>query len=293
METLVGSSMARTVHRYDPMFLMHRFDLSLLISLTLPLILIGGLSCAGLAQTPEELAHRTAQILQERCAECHGRDVRRPKGRFGYVEDLAQVRESYVQEPTLDGADLWYWLTEAKDLMPPESSESGTLTVDELAVIRCWILAGAPTPQGLPEGAPRKSASRGDPSFLSRFHPLIVHFPIALTLFAAFMECMIILGCGGFRSAVRLTTLLAAGSAGGAALSGSQLAEGMGTRISEHATLGFITLGVLTLTIIGQHLAAKHPHWLWPSRIFLILSAVAVSITGHLGGVLVWPSHWN
>jgi mono/diheme cytochrome c family protein len=40
---------------------------------------------------PPSLATQVHAIFQARCVECHGSDLPRPKGKFGYVLDLARV----------------------------------------------------------------------------------------------------------------------------------------------------------------------------------------------------------
>ena len=40
------------------------------------------------ADAPGDLAPKVRSILETRCASCHGPDVPRPKGKFGYVLDL-------------------------------------------------------------------------------------------------------------------------------------------------------------------------------------------------------------
>src|SRR5580765_6336736 len=83
-------------------------------------------------------------VFAAKCTACHGPDLPKPKGRFGYVLDLARVagnREMVV--PFMpDESELWELVRRGE--MPPEDSPSGPLTAQAKEAIHAWIKAGAP-----------------------------------------------------------------------------------------------------------------------------------------------------
>ena len=48
-------------------------------------------SAAIRADEQRDLAADVLAVFSAKCAVCHGPDVKKPKGRFGYVTDLARV----------------------------------------------------------------------------------------------------------------------------------------------------------------------------------------------------------
>ncbi len=96
------------------------------------------------SQGQRDLASETRFIFSAKCAGCHGPNLSKPKGRFGYVLDLARVaanREMVV--PSFpDESELWELVGRGE--MPPEDAPTGPLSAEEKGVIRAWIAAGAP-----------------------------------------------------------------------------------------------------------------------------------------------------
>ena len=241
-----------------------------------------------------ELAGQVQEVLVRRCASCHGSDVRRPKGGFGYVDDIRRVAEDYVEATSLEEADLWYWIAEAEDRMPPSKSKTGPLTLEETGLIRWWIQAGAPTRMpGREPSVAKPIVEAEDVAWLALAHPLLVHFPIALVLLATLMEFLALVGLIKSLGAIRLVLVLAAVSTVLTAFSGASLGAGAGARVEGHEQAGWITLGCVLAATILRELAQRSPRWIWPARLMLLVAAVAVSWTAHLGGTLVWPEHWN
>src|SRR5438270_10896462 len=132
-------------------------------------------------------------VFAAKCAGCHGPALAKPKGRFGYVLDLARVasnREMIVPAAP-DESELWELVRRGE--MPPADSPTGPLTADEKETIRAWIAAGAPAPTSenastiLPPDATPSGATAVTRTLrqLGRLHVVLVHFPIALLIAAA------------------------------------------------------------------------------------------------------------
>src|SRR5438876_9065163 len=73
---------------------------AIVIILTLPLLNAGSSQRAhSISPAPQErlaghgrdLSTEVRTVLSVKCAECHGGNLSRPKGRFGHVEDLKRV----------------------------------------------------------------------------------------------------------------------------------------------------------------------------------------------------------
>ena len=95
------------------------------------------------AKAPRDLASETRAIFAAQCAGCHGPELPRPKGRFGYVLDLKRVASNpeMVVPYSPDESELWQLVR--RNEMPPEDASTGPLSEQQKAVIRAWIAAGA------------------------------------------------------------------------------------------------------------------------------------------------------
>jgi mono/diheme cytochrome c family protein len=109
---------------------------------------VAGICCLptmpAIAQEQSGLAAKTLAVFSAKCAGCHGPNVPKPKGRFGYVLDLARVaanREMIVPFSP-DESELWQLVRRGE--MPPSDAPSTGLAADQKDVIRSWIAAGAP-----------------------------------------------------------------------------------------------------------------------------------------------------
>jgi mono/diheme cytochrome c family protein len=108
------------------------------------------------ASAGEGLALRTRAIFAARCASCHGPDLAKPEGRFGYVLDLRRVaaNRELVVPRFPDESELWELVRRGE--MPPADSEDGPLTEPEKNSIRDWIAAGAPGIEGRVSGTSKR-----------------------------------------------------------------------------------------------------------------------------------------
>lgn len=174
-------------------------------------------------------------------------------------------------------------------------------------------LALLPPPQAPPSADPvpvdaaapeaEAGAGRLDPIALAgRFHPLSVHFPIALLCAAALAELLhLVRGRVGARLAMRYCLTLGALGALGAALLGLAAARGesfpgeLAPAFERHRVLGIATA---VLALACWHLAARAtaegagPRLLLAWRALLALTVLALVLAGHFGGILVFgPDH--
>jgi mono/diheme cytochrome c family protein len=90
------------------------------------------------------LASAVRNIFSAKCTECHGSDLPRPKGRFGYVLDLERLAgNSHLVVPFKpDESKLWMRVHDEE--MPPAYAKAGSLTKEEKEAIRRWIESGSP-----------------------------------------------------------------------------------------------------------------------------------------------------
>jgi len=228
-------------------------------------------------------------VLLEKCSECHGPDVRRPKGRFGFVDDLRRVAKKYVTPGDVDESELWWYLSGEQELMPPKKADKGPLSVDEFALIRWWILAGAPAPAAaMPGGAPREADEDTGTAIIASSHVVLVHFPIALAWAALLAELLVLMGRPRFATTARFCVVLAFLTAFATAFSGWSAGDSWSAeRVDTHRWLGvgaFATLGLATILI------PQAPKRAWARllyRLFIFAGAGLVAAAGYLGGELI------
>jgi uncharacterized membrane protein/mono/diheme cytochrome c family protein len=158
------------------------------------------------------------------------------------------------------------------------------------------------------EATPLLLADAGFGKFFGRFHPIVIHFPIALLIVAALIESVRLLSSKARRpTSFGLTAVIFAAVFGVlSAASGWLNAEHEGaeatTDLFLHRWLGVSVAGLSVVLAATAILAAirREPadqlelEELPPSRTFaiyrygLIVAAVLVAFTGHLGGELVY-----
>jgi hypothetical protein len=139
-------------------------------------------------------------VFAARCAACHGPDLEKPRGRFGYALDLARIAANpeMVIPFKPDESELWHLVQ--RDEMPPQGSPRGRPGASEKEIIRAWITAGAPPAAASalqdsrpnfrfceqPDVSPATwAAVRRFLAWFGKFHLLDRHFPIALVAAAA------------------------------------------------------------------------------------------------------------
>ena len=102
-----------------------------------------GTVAASVSGEERDLPAETRAIFSAKCAGCHGADLAKPEGRFGYVLDLARVASNreIVVPSSPDESELWVLISLGE--MPPDDSSTGALSQEEKEAIRSWIAAGA------------------------------------------------------------------------------------------------------------------------------------------------------
>jgi len=139
--------------------------------------------------------------------------------------------------------------------------------------------------------------------FLGKFHPVVVHFPIALVFMALiFVGTRFVLGMELFDQMAAVTIYWAAFFAIVAALLGLARSSGANfpTTLEEyfewHRLLGLVSTGLTAFTAIAAY------YWRNKARrggrslfvALLILNVIAIGVTGHLGATLVYgPNYYG
>jgi mono/diheme cytochrome c family protein len=187
-------------------------------------LLVVSLAFAAAQPGRRDLAIEVKSVFQAKCSECHGPQVQKPKGKFGYVLDLKKLAADpeKVVPSKPDESALWQLVRD--EMMPAEGAKAGPLTKDQKETIRAWIEAGAPFTPIEPSAQSPANQTADSPStpaakkhfldWLGNFHVVVVHFPIALLLAAAAGELWFTWRRVREPSpAVRFCVLLGAGSA--------------------------------------------------------------------------------
>ena len=134
-------------------------------------------------------------------------------------------------------------------------------------------------------------------AFAGKFHPLVIHFPIALLTAAALAELLLMVtGLSWLTGAARFSVILGAVGAAGATLLGwanaafANYGPDMVSTLSTHRWLG-TTVALLSILVVSLSEAnVRRPSSklrLW-YRGMLFAVTLLVGITGHFGATLVY-----
>jgi hypothetical protein len=257
---------------------------------------------------PRDPAAEVRSVFAARCAGCHGPDLAKPKGRFGYVLDLKRVAGNREMVVPFSPAESELWELVRRNEMPPADAPTGALTAAEKEVIRAWIDAGAPAAasspaENLPLLSPPSEAVAAEPTaaapgqhfllWLGKFHLLFLHFPIALLVAAAIAECWsvvrrsrvpapavrfcVLLGATSIVTTVALGWLHALGGHG----------AGMPRLLSLHRWLGTAAGLWVVATAVFSEQDARRGVRSRPTRVLLFVGTLLIGLTAHFGGILV------
>jgi mono/diheme cytochrome c family protein/uncharacterized membrane protein len=274
------------------------------------LAVILAVACAGTTHAqpvgePRDLGGEARGIFAKKCAGCHGPDLPKPKGRFGYVLDLPRVagNTEMVIPGAPDESELWALVRHGD--MPPPDSPHGPLTDAEKETIRAWIAAGAPnvrSPSGgsfAPPAVEQPQTVRVVPAptdrlvrFLGKFHLLLLHFPIALLIAAGIGEVVmarraphapspIVLFCLALAAVTVVPTVVLGWlhAAGGNGIGSPQT-------LSLHRWAGTGTGVCVIVAALWSWWDARRGARTWGARLALGVAIALVIGTAHAGGLL-------
>ncbi len=129
-----------------------------------------------------------------------------------------------------------------------------------------------------------------------RFHPLLVHFPIAFVLLAAGAELAgIVTRQETWHTLARATLRAGALTALGAAAAGwmfaSEAGAGTSVALEWHRWLAIVaTGGAILAALVTVARASTVGRWCY--RVLLFASAAGVAIAAHIGAALVWGDNF-
>lgn len=252
-------------------------------------------------------AARVHDIFQAKCVECHGSQLAKPKGDFGFIDDLSRLAADPLYVVAGDPAKSEVFLMVESGDMPPKKSKFAQLTEDELAAVKMWIEQGAKAPATAastpaastpvaappPAGDPRSTFDRVV-SWLGRLHPATVHFPIALLLLAASLELWtLFFRDARWQTTTRLCLWIGAVAAIVAATLGwfhADHAGFSGDALQRHRLLGIVAAILASLGVVFLECSRRfcRPWMRTTYRIVLFLTVIAVVLAGHHGGLLTY-----
>jgi len=131
-------------------------------------------------------------------------------------------------------------------------------------------------------------------AFISRFHPLLVHFPIALVLAAASAECAVIATTRSAWRTIAVANIRAAAAMGVVtAITGWLFARApfvdLGPTLEWHRWLGMAAAAAaLGAALLSSRLHRASAGSAFAYRVMLFVTALLVTVTAHSGGTLVW-----
>lgn len=257
------------------------------------------------AEKQGDLASQTLAVFAAKCAGCHGPNLPKPKGRFGYVLDLVRVAKNREMVVPSSPEESEIWDLVSHNEMPPSDSPTGPLSSEQKEVIRAWIAAGAPDPATIqsPVASTQEPERKDDVTAaswsihilnkLGSLHVLVVHFPIALIVAAAMGEFWS--AWQGVRTPtepVRFCVMLGtAGALAAAGIGWLQASNGYGAGMPQilrlHRFMGTSTaLWSIVAALLSERDERHGNRSLW-FRAWLLIGAFLVAASAHLGGVLV------
>lgn len=136
--------------------------------------------------------------------------------------------------------------------------------------------------------------------FVGKFHPVIVHFPIALLILAFFSSLLnTVWPANLFRYGSRLCLWAGTLGAAAAAVLGWMNASAFYSTVASdalalHRWLGISTaiLSLIALCVAEMAWKKSSPGWKRAAIIILLIVAVIVGATGHLGATLVYGPNY-
>jgi len=258
-----------------------------------------------------ELVPVVLSIFERSCADCHDTSRARPKGGFGNIMNLAEIREDpdYIVPGEPLESELYLLVVDPEPdfRMPPVDGDHPQLTETEARLVRQWILLGAPASVEPEEpdatvvdeiveeaGDEIAEAAFDLRKTVAKAHPLLVHFPIALLLAGILAELVRKAGIQRERLAAAAAWCLWLGAIGAifATISGwlnVSVAGHSDETVFIHRWSGVAVAVVAVLVLLvrcwrGEN--RKAPQLIALGLMILLL--IAITIAGHTGGELVY-----
>jgi uncharacterized membrane protein len=135
-------------------------------------------------------------------------------------------------------------------------------------------------------------------SFFGKFHPLLVHFPIALVLAAAAAELVVIAAPRQAWRTVAVANIRAGAAMGvvtaitGWLFASSPLVDASAS-LEWHRWVGMAgATGAIGAALLSSSLLVSSRRMAFVYRFTLFATALLVAMTGHLGGTLVWGARF-
>lgn len=268
--------------------------------MTAPLVVAVLLAIAGSGalagevadEDAEEVAARVQMLFRDACARCHGSTAPRQRGSFDFADDLGRVATARaLVVPGDPGASpLLERISRASTGADAETGHDIGTEAHEL--IRRWIELGAPIPASTGDRPARQPpvARR-----LGQFHPLVVHFPVALLMAALLAEVIALL----FRRPALHGTAkfcLGLGTLGAvlASVTGWLWADVGGQSASLHRWLGLATtaFALATCLLAFMSMRADTRKARVAYRVALVATIALLVYAGNTGGEMVYgPDH--
>jgi uncharacterized membrane protein/mono/diheme cytochrome c family protein len=254
------------------------------------------------------VAQRVRDIFDAKCVDCHGPELPRPKGRFGYVLDLQRMADNpdYVLRGEPEKSELYIMVRD--DEMPGEDAPVPALTPEEKDIVKRWVELGAPgalTDAPAVEAAPvvlvapevAEPLWRRALRWVGKLHPVSTHFPVGLMMAAVLAEA---LGWWTRRESwlhtVRFLVAVAALGGLGAASLGwvnayfSSYSKDVGALLWWHRWLGTGTAlwAALCAVLVFIDACAEGSKARQRFRGALLVGAALVGLSGFLGSALIY-----
>jgi uncharacterized membrane protein len=273
--------------------------------------------------TPEFFTQRVRPLLQDQCLRCHGEVRQKGKLKLNDRADILKGGEKHgpamvVGDP--EHSPLIVAVTYKDDdlQMPPDDR----LPDADIQALADWIRAGAVWvhADGSIEGAsaapspgqtsatatavaPAPRADRSEPPsddgakqppLIGRPHPVVIHFPIACLILALLAEFLVVARGPAWEPTVRLLVTVGVLGTVAAVITGTFFGDGSmfnrpGRDLKLHELLGWLTM-VLALATGALLIASRSsPRARLYFRLALLATAIAISLTGHVGGMMSHP----
>lgn len=134
---------------------------------------------------------------------------------------------------------------------------------------------------------------------IGRLHPVLIHFPIACLILAAFSEWSAFLFKESRARTVALTMLwvgsisaILAGLSGWILASGKRFIDEDAELLFNHRWLGVSVVALSILTLASIHLLKQSKLRDTVYRVLLTVLAILVGFTGHFGGALIYGADY-